>query len=778
MNQTLDYETYDRYELWIKTFYETRPLFSAAKKISIVISDKNDNAPQFESSLVKVTIPEELYPPFDVAEVYAVDPDTGVNGEVNYKLLNDNDGMFEVDESNGLIKCNQQLDREVMDRYTLKLVAVDNGEPRRLSSTATVLLTLQDVNDNPPRFTRLYSINVTENTAIGTNLLKLETIDYDSPENAQVQFKFTNNPEEAFAIHETMGNISIAKNLDREIRDEYALKVEAFDGTWRLETVITVTIQDANDNEPVFDQDLYRFTYVQGGMIGKVHALDRDAVGPNSDVTYELSHVSDFFDVEEFSGEILAKKNLESKTPHDSYQLRVIVKDGGSPPMSSECQVIVNLLNSENHMPVLQPVKPEIGVPSSLGLSSVILSLNATDEDGDELTYEVLDGQNIFKMDKNLLKVMKPLIQDSSYGLTLLVKDDHNATDEAKIRIVITNDNNFTPEFQAPTSRIYIREDETVGNVIITVKATDQDQGVNGHLEYSIIKGDPEQMFDIDKSTGSISVAKELDYEKIPVYNIIVQAEDHGFYSRSSTSSVKIILQDINDNPPMFDETLHEANLVENSPPGTIVTQMIASDMDSPKNADIVYDFIDGSDEFEIDAETGVVKTLQTFDYELVDIVLLKVRARNPKDLDQVPAMTLLKINIIGENEFYPRFKQPVFQFAVSESAQDSSLVGQVEAIDNDAGADGEVFYYFVGASNDAGFQVDRKTGVISVKGNLDRESQNRYVLTVLAKNQGSIRGNDTDEAQVIIQVQDGNDPPIFRKSQYFAKISEDRYAN
>ena len=68
-------------------------------------------------------------------------------------------------------------------------------------------------------------------------------------------------------------------------------------------------------------------------------------------------------------------------------------------------------------------------------------------------------------------------------------------------------------------------------------------------------------------------------------------------------------------------------------------------------------------------------------------------------------------------------------------------MVGQVEAIDNDTGPDGEVFYYFVGASNNAGFQIDKKTGVITVKGNLDRESQNRYVLTVLAKNKGSIKG-------------------------------------
>ena len=113
--------------------------------------------------------------------------------------------------------------------------------------------------------------------------------------------------------------------------------------------------------------------------------------------------------------------------------------------------------------------------------------------------------------------------------------------------------------------------------------------GVNGEIEYDIIKGDPYAVFKIDKSTGSISVGKQLDYEQIPVYNIVIQAQDRGFYPKSATSSVKIILLDVNDNPPTFDETLFEAVLKENSPPGTFVTQMIANDLDSPKNADISY---------------------------------------------------------------------------------------------------------------------------------------------------------------------------------------------
>ncbi len=226
----------------------------------------------------------------------------------------------------------------------------------------------------------------------------------------------------------------------------------------------------------------------------------------------------------------------------------------------------------------------------------------------------------------------------------------------------------------------------------------------------------------------------------------------------------------MDDNPPIFDKSEYEANLKENSEPGTEVTQMIATDLDSPKNAKIEYELTNHKDEFSVDPVTGIVVSKVVFDYEQTDSVELKIRAKNPSD-PSVFAETILKVSIEGENEFFPKFRQPVFQFAVSESAQIGDIVGQVEAPDIDKGKDGEVFYYIVGFGS--GFGVDRTTGIIRVRDPLDRESQNRYVLTVLAKNSGSIRGNDTDEAQVIIQVQDGNDPPVFRKPLYTAKISE-----
>lgn len=84
-----------------------------------------------------------------------------------------------------------------------------------------------------------------------------------------------------------------------------------------------------------------------------------------------------------------------------------------------------------------------------------------------------------------------------------------------------------------------------------------------------------------------------------------------------------------------------------------------------------------------------------------------------------------------------------------------------------------QVYYLFVGSSNDKGFSINPESGTISVSRNLDRETQSRVVLTVMAKNSGGIRGNDTDEAQVIVSIQDGNDPPEFLQAIYETQISE-----
>lgn len=101
-----------------------------------------------------------------------------------------------------------------------------------------------DRNDNPPKFSRLFSVNVTENAEIGTFVIKVTSTDLDRGENANATYSFTENPGNKFSIDPISGNVTVTEHLDREQQDEYLLKVTAFDGAWRAETALTITIQD------------------------------------------------------------------------------------------------------------------------------------------------------------------------------------------------------------------------------------------------------------------------------------------------------------------------------------------------------------------------------------------------------------------------------------------------------------------------------------------------------------------------------------------------------
>jgi len=109
--------------------------------------------------------------------------------------------------------------------YELIVEARDKGLPR-LTGTATVLVIVLDKNDNPPHFTRLFSVNVTENVEIDTFVIRITSSDLDIGQNANVSYSFTENPGKKFSIDALSGNVTVAGQLDREDQDEYLLKVD------------------------------------------------------------------------------------------------------------------------------------------------------------------------------------------------------------------------------------------------------------------------------------------------------------------------------------------------------------------------------------------------------------------------------------------------------------------------------------------------------------------------------------------------------------------------
>ncbi|ALC39766.1 ft [Drosophila busckii] len=792
----LDYELTQQFELWLAALDADNPSLRTVTQLLINVTDVNDNAPQLQQLIYQAQIFEEEPPPQLVVAVKATDADAGSNAELSYRLRHDYEGSFEIDE-HGEIYTTQRLDREQLDSYALVVEALDQGVPQ-LTGSATVLLQLLDKNDNPPKFTRLYALNVSESAQVGSFVIRVTSSDLDLAENANASYSFSENPGEKFSIEAQSGNISVAGQLDREQQEEYLLKVVATDGAWRAETPITISIQDENDNAPEFEHSFYSFNFAElqpkaVAFVGQLLATDRDKQGPNSLISYALQTPSPVFSVDPATGNIYSKTRLKykhsrlSSSPENMFAFTVLATDNGKPPLYSECLVQINIVDANNNAPQFAQSRFIAALPAQATAGQRLIQVHAVDEldvgVNAELLYSLV-GSNAsahFSINKHdgwlslAQRVDLPLYEELELRVLATDRGVPAQSAETRVRVVVTPENAHAPQFSAASNQVIVPENEPVGSTIITVSATDKDRGPNGMLLYSFAGGNERGDFAINAESGAISILQPLDYDTLQDYQLNISVRDLGYKPRSAQALLTIILTDVNDNPPLFNQTNYVAYIEENKPPGSFVYQAHATDKDSLKNAVIQYALLPSAEDqqlFSINASSGAIYAAASFDYEQRRVYNLQLRARNPDST--MESFAALQVQVLGVNEFYPQFVQPVFHFDVSESSAPGTAVGSVQATDKDSGADGEIYYLLVGASNDKGFGIDAHSGQLRVVRSLDRETQNRVALMVLAKNYGSIRGNDTDEAQVIISIQDGNDAPEFVQRLYFASITED----
>ncbi|XP_060667097.1 LOW QUALITY PROTEIN: cadherin-related tumor suppressor [Drosophila nasuta] len=790
----LDYELAHQYELWIEAADSDKPSLNTVTLLKINVTDANDNPPVMEKLVYNSEVMEEESPPQLIATVKANDKDSGDNGEVSYRLKNDYNGTFEIFNS-GEIYTTMRLDREELSDYALIVEAVDQGAPQ-LTGTASVLLHLLDKNDNPPKFTRLYSLNVTENAEIGSFVISVTSSDLDLGENAHATYSFSSNTGDKFKIDPHSGNITVTGHIDREQQDEYVLKVVASDGAWRAETPITITIQDQNDNAPEFEHSFYSFNFPElqnaVSFVGQIIATDRDKQGPNSVISYSLQSPSPIFSVDPATGEIFSKTKIQYKhsqytsSPENMFALNILATDNGKPPLYSECLVNINIVDANNNAPKFEKEEYLSPLPEHAKMGQRVVRVRANDDNdvgvNAEIDYALVSSNTslYFAINKHdgWISLRKEIGARPNTRFEFKVRATDRGvppqSDESHVVVIVTDENRYIPEFIPLTYQVIVPENEPIGSTILTVTATDKDIGPNGMLRYAISGGNEREDFSVNDKTGAITIMRSLDYDLLQDYHLNITVQDLGYKPLSAVAMLTIILTDVNDNPPIFNQSDYHGYIAENQSVGANVFQAHATDKDSPKNAIIHYSFLASDPDrhfFTIDAKSGIIQSAASFDYEERRTYTLHIKARNPDSI--MESYAVLHIHILGVNEFYPKFLQPVFHFDVSETSIVGTAVGSVQATDKDSGEDGRIYYLLVGSSNDKGFSINADTGLLHVTKSLDRETQDRVVLMVMAKNYGSIRGNDTDEAQVIISIQDGNDPPEFVKHYYASSILE-----
>lgn len=337
----LDYEIAKSYRLVIRAQDGGSPAKSNTTQLLVNVLDANDNSPRFYTSQFQEAVLESVPVGYNIVRVQAYDADEGANAEITYSISEPKDSLpLAIDPRTGWIHTTKNLDREENNRYTFQVVATDGGVPPR-SASSSVVITVQDVNDNDPSFMpNFYEASIAEDQPPGTPVVTVTATDPD--EDSRLHYEITSgNTRGRFAITSQNGKglITIAQNLDFKQEKRFVLTITASDSGGRTDTAtVNVNITDANNFAPVFENAPYTATVFEDAPIGTtvlvVSATDSD-VGINAQISYSLNEdaanglgAHEPFAINQQTGAITTTAALDRETT-SAYLLTVTAKDGG-----------------------------------------------------------------------------------------------------------------------------------------------------------------------------------------------------------------------------------------------------------------------------------------------------------------------------------------------------------------------------------------------------------------------------------------------------------------
>ncbi|XP_072333062.1 protocadherin Fat 4-like isoform X2 [Scyliorhinus torazame] len=796
IKKALDFEIVKHYTLWIEARDSGSPPFSSYARIDVNVTDVNDNFPAFKQRVYRCEIYENV-PPSKVCNVSAADLDSGLNGFLEYSIFDGNaNDAFKINRSNGIIRTARMLDREQMAIYTLIVKAKDKGINSK-TGTATIIISVLDRNDNAPRFFQIFLAHVVESAPVGFTIVQIATIDEDIGVNAISTYSISDQTGSLpFGVNQITGDLIVTRPLDREVTDRYILRVHANDSAWDVNTDVTIFVIDTNDNAPQFTESFYSVTIPEPKekemFVLQVSATDPD-LESNGNVFYILQSPNEFFRVNATTGAIFTKQFIPFKTSdnpstdQNKMEFTVIASDLGEPPNLIETTVAVTIVARNEYSPIFLPHRQLIPVPMNLMFGTKVAKLIAVDEDlysNGKVEYYITgnNGSFLFGIEQDSGWIF--VAHSSASSLNKVFAVSVAAVDggvpplssNTIANLVITEENQFAPQFSTLQESFSIPEDQSSGSVVGSITASDPDQGINGHIMYSIITGNDGAYFTIGNTTGVLTLVRSLDFEMDSDYSLLIYAQDGGWISKTGSITVVVRVEDVNDNPPTFSGNVFFATVPENSPCGTTVFKVNATDNDSGTHAEINYAFEDGHTEvFFIDSQTGIITVQEILNFELHQFYEVTVRAFNTHDSDQF-SLAKVYVNVTGVNEYIPRFAKTQYNFSISENALKGTVVGHVTATDCDLGFDGVVNYLLVGKSKERGFQINENTGEVVVSDNMKQHRGSHVLLRLLAKNAGRIHGFDVDEALIDIIILDDNDASIFTSAVYQTHVREDAF--
>uniref|UniRef100_A0A674PIA4 Cadherin 8 n=1 Tax=Takifugu rubripes TaxID=31033 RepID=A0A674PIA4_TAKRU len=503
--------------------------------------------------------------------------DLDVGGKsIKYILAGEGAGtIFAINELTGDIHAMKRLDREEKAEYTLTAQVINAETDEPLEPPSEFIIKVQDINDNPPQFVQApYQASVPEMSAVGTPVTRVTATDADDPvygNSAKLVYSILEG-QPYFSIDPNSGKRCSVQGMDREMREEYLVVIQAKDmgghmGGLSGTTTVTITLTDINDNPPKFSKNLYEFVIPEdlpiGKMGGKVKANDRDT-GENSKSTYGIVEGDDqgvfeiITDSQTQEGILQLKKPLDYESKR-AYNLKVeatnVRSEPGSGPFKDTATVKITVEDSDEPPVFSKPIY-QLEVNENAPINTIIGTVTARDPDstGSQVRYFIdrhtdLERQFNINVDDGKITLAKLLDRETDmwHNITVTATEvrNHSQISRAIVAIRVMDINDNAPEF-ATEYEAFLCENGKPGQVIQTVSAVDKDDPIQGHyFNYRLV---PEMLnnpnFTIkNNQDNSISVLAKHDTfrrQKQEMYFLPIIVTDNGHPPMSSTNTLTI----------------------------------------------------------------------------------------------------------------------------------------------------------------------------------------------------------------------------------------------
>ena len=773
-----DYERQRWYSLVVLVSDQDAPHLQSRTLVDIIVLDRNDEAPVFIPTNFNIKISEKAPKDMVIAMLKAYDNDTSLENLVFGS--SDTDAHFSLDNTTGVVTISSMIDLESTGQssnFVMNFFVYDGVN--MCPQNATLRVTVVDVNDNEPIFTKNeYIIYIPEDTAVNTQLLSVMADDKDgNAMNSDRVYTLVHGRDSANFTLRNTNQIYSNVLFDYETVREYSFIVQANNSnsvdhlTGRA--LVRVFITDVNDNTPIPSQynihvNVSESTTV-GSLVTVIHATDADSTS-NGELSYHILGNNTMFAINT-NGDIRLTQQFD-RLVQDRYNFMVNVTDHGFPQRWVIVNVTVSVLPVTKSIQLSDIKRDEILENVPVGYS--IMYLNSSMSSG-QVTYQLVASQDSSKFAVNTTTGELTTTGTFDYEtkrmflFQVMVMDSAaNMTGRTQVLITVLDINDNTPILSSVSLVYNISESTRIDSVITSIDFTDADSTSNSEVDFTLVGGDGVGTFKVT-STGFVRLNGSLDHRVKNRYELLIKGEDRGtpqtLHSNISIT-IHVYKANVDFNVLVFNQSYYHVCVNEAESNSNFIT-VRAINQNPIIGTNITYTFATSTPAeitsiFTLDEATGALSSTNALDYEKRTSFEIVVVATNNEGYRDTIVVDVC-VNDINDNPY--TFKEHDVMLNLTESTPNNTIIYRFLVVDNDTIDAGSRSFVV----NNAVIRVDNH-GFVYLNQHLDYETVKQHTSIVTVR----YLSNYDDNATLTINVMDWNDHhPAFNQSMVSFTVQE-----